>query len=29
MLHEYDDAEGEYRKAMYAGVEKQEIDKQL
>ncbi len=29
MLHEYDDAEGEHRKAMYAGIEKQDIDEQL
>jgi hypothetical protein len=29
MLHEYDDVEGEHRKAMYAGIEKQEIDEQL
>ena len=26
MLHEYEDAEGEYRKALYAGVQKLEID---
>jgi hypothetical protein len=29
MLHEYDDAEGEHRKAMYAGIDKQDIDEQL